>query len=409
MGSVFAYLDHASTTAVRPEAQAAIVADLSRLGNPSSLHAAGRDARRVVEEARELLAASLEVRANDLIFTSGGTEGDNLALKGMHAKRIAEDPARKYIVISEIEHHAVLDSARALAKSGTAEVVLVPTDEHGVVDLQWYSAWLAEHHEQTSLVSIMLVNNETGVIQPVAQFHELAASFGVPFHTDGVQGAAWVDAPGTWMTAGSAFALSGHKIGAPIGVGALILTEYPVAIQAHGGGQEVDRRSGTLAAGLASSLAAAAVTARSERVERGERLGRLRAELESGILASIPDCQINGSQVERIPGTTSVSIAGLESDALLMLLDAAGVGCSAGSACQSGIPQPSHVLLAMGLDPDLARGSIRFSLGWNTTEDEVAQGLAALPAAVERARAAYSTRRKAGSRTAGARTAGARI
>lgn len=389
---MFAYLDHAATTAVRPEAQAAMVADLSRLGNPSSLHAAGRDARRVVEEARESLAVSLGVRANDLIFTSGGTEGDNLAIKGMHAKRAAEVPRRKYIVISEIEHHAVLDSARALAKAGTAEVVLVPVTADGVVDLEWFSSWMIDNAEQTSLVSIMSVNNETGVIQPVAEAHKIAASYNVPFHTDGVQGAAWLEAPGSWMTDGSAIAISGHKIGAPVGVGALVLNQFPVAIQAHGGGQEPERRSGTLAAGLAASLAAAAVAARDEREELGARLRAMRAELERGILDSVPDSRINGSQVDRIPGTTSVSIAGLESDALLLLLDASGVACSAGSACQSGIPQPSHVLLAMGIDPALARGSIRFSLGWNTTEDEVAKGLEALPAAVERARAAYSSR-----------------
>lgn len=389
---MFAYLDHAATTAVRPEAQAAMVADLSRLGNPSSLHAAGRDARRVVEEARESLAVSLGVRANDLIFTSGGTEGDNLAIKGMHAKRAAEVPRRKYIVISEIEHHAVLDSARALAKAGTAEVVLVPVTADGVVDLDWFSSWMIDNAEQTSLVSIMSVNNETGVIQPVAEAHKIAASYNVPFHTDGVQGAAWLEAPGSWMTDGSAIAISGHKIGAPVGVGALVLNQFPVAIQAHGGGQEPERRSGTLAAGLAASLAAAAVAARDEREELGARLRAMRAELERGILDSVPDSRINGSQVDRIPGTTSVSIAGLESDALLLLLDASGVACSAGSACQSGIPQPSHVLLAMGIDPALARGSIRFSLGWNTTEDEVAKGLEALPAAVERARAAYSSR-----------------
>lgn len=369
-----------------------MVADLSRLGNPSSLHSAGRDARRVVEEARESLAGSLGVRANDLIFTSGGTEGDNLAIKGMHAKRIAEDPDRKYIVISEIEHHAVLDSVRALVKSGTAELVLVPVTPQGVVDLEWFTQWLAQNHEQTSLVSIMLVNNETGVVQPVAELSAVAAEHGVPFHTDGVQGAAWLAEPGSWMTPGSAIAISGHKIGAPVGVGALVLQEYPVAIQAHGGGQEPDRRSGTLAAGLASSLAAASVVARSERVELGDRLRVMRAELERGILNTVPDSQINGAGVERIPGTTSVSIAGLESDALLMLLDAAGVACSAGSACQSGIPQPSHVLLAMGVEPSLARGSIRFSLGWTTTQDEVERGLAALPAAVERARAAYVSR-----------------
>lgn len=389
---MFAYLDHAATTAVRPEAQAAMVADLTRLGNPSSLHAAGRDARRVVEEARESLAVSLGVRANDLIFTSGGTEGDNLAIKGIHAKRIVEVPRRKYIVISEVEHHAVLDSARALAKTGTAEVVLVPVNADGVVDLDWFSSWMIDNAEQTSLVSIMSVNNETGVIQPVAEAHKIAASYNVPFHTDGVQGAAWLEAPGSWMTDGSAIAISGHKIGAPVGVGALVLNQFPVAIQAHGGGQEPERRSGTLAAGLAASLAAASVAARGEREELGSRLRAMRTELERGILDSVPDSRINGSQVDRIPGTTSVSIAGLESDALLLLLDAAGVACSAGSACQSGIPQPSHVLLAMGIDPALARGSIRFSLGWNTTEDEVAKGLEALPAAVERARAAYSSR-----------------
>ncbi len=389
---MLAYLDHAATTAVRPEAQAAMVADLERLGNPSSLHAAGRDARRVVEEARESLAVNLGVRANDLIFTSGGTEGDNLAIKGMHAKRIAENPDRKYIVISEIEHHAVLDSARALAKAGTAEVVLVPVTADGVVDLDWFVTWMAANAEETSLVSIMSVNNETGVIQPVAEAHKIAAEHDVPFHTDGVQGAAWLEVPGSWMTDGSAIAISGHKIGAPVGVGALVLNQFPVAIQAHGGGQEPERRSGTLAAGLAASLAAASVAARGEREELGGRLRGLRAELERGILDTVPDSQINGSEVDRIPGTSSVSIAGLESDALLLLLDAAGVACSAGSACQSGIPQPSHVLLAQGIDPALARGSIRFSLGWTSTEDDVARGLEALPAAVERARAAYASR-----------------
>lgn len=364
------YLDHAATTPLRPEALAAMQQQWLQVGNPSSLHTAGRQARRVVEESREQIAAVIGAKPADVIFTSGGTEADNLALKGL-----ARNTDRSRVLVSAVEHHAVLDPAQALAEEGKT-VELIPVDGLGRVDLVALEQML---DDDVAVVAVMWANNEVGTVQPIAQTARLCAARGVPFHTDAVQalGQVPLDVDGI-----PSVALSAHKVGGPVGVGALVLDrDLAVRPLVHGGGQERDVRSGTLdAAGIAGFAAALAA-------EKSD-LAPLRDDLIRGVQDVVPDAVLNGDPLDRLPNNAHFSFPGCPGDALLMLLDAAGVAVSTGSACTAGIPQPSHVLLAMGADERMARSSLRFSLGWNSSADDVSALLAALPPAVERARRA---------------------
>jgi cysteine desulfurase len=385
-----AYLDHAATTPVRSEAIAAMTEELAQLGNPSSLHAAGRRARRVVEESREEIAAVFGARPSEVIFTSGGTEADNLAVKGLYWARqdVPHDSAtRRRVLTTSIEHHAVLDPVRWLEQAQGAEVTWLGVDETGMVhpDELW-----AEISPEVAVVSVMWANNEVGTIQPVAELAAVAREHGVPFHTDAVQAAAQL--PVDFAASGAAaMTVSAHKLGGPVGVGALILARdvHPVPVL-HGGGQERDIRSGTLDTPAIRAFAvAAACTARSLATE-AVRLAALRDDLIRQVLTAVPDAILNGPPPgpARLPGNVHISFPGCEGDALLMLLDAQGIACSTGSACTAGIAEPSHVLLAMGADNSRARGSLRFSLGYTSTEADVTAVAAALPAAVARAKRA---------------------
>jgi cysteine desulfurase len=385
-----AYLDHAATTPVRPEVIAAMTEELAQLGNPSSLHAAGRRARRVVEESREEIAAVFGARPSEVIFTSGGTEADNLAVKGLYWARqdVPHDSAkRRRVLTTSIEHHAVLDPVRWLEQAQGAEVTWLGVDETGMVhpDELW-----AEISPEVAVVSVMWANNEVGTIQPVAELAAVAREHGVSFHTDAVQAAAQL--PVDFAASGAAaMTVSAHKLGGPVGVGALILARdvQPVPVL-HGGGQERDIRSGTLDTPAIRAFAvAAACTARSLATE-AVRLAALRDDLIRQVLTAVPDAILNGPPPgpARLPGNVHISFPGCEGDALLMLLDAQGIACSTGSACTAGIAEPSHVLLAMGADNSRARGSLRFSLGYTSTEADVTAVAAALPAAVARAKRA---------------------
>lgn len=364
------YLDHAATTPLRPQAREAMLRQWSEVGNPSSLHTAGRRARRVVEESREHIAALIGAKPADVVFTSGGTEADNLAIKGL--ARVGD---RRRVLVSAIEHHAVLDPALALADEGFS-VDRIPVDHLGRVDPAQLAAML---DEDVAVVAVMWANNEVGTIQPVADLAQVCRARGVPFHCDAVQALGQIDMDVAGI---ASVALSAHKVGGPVGVGALVLDrDLPVAPLVHGGGQERDVRSGTLdAAGIAGFAAALAADK--------EDLTGLRDMLIDGIREVVPEAVLNGDPVDRLPNNAHFSFPGCPGDALLMLLDAAGVAVSTGSACTAGIPQPSHVLVAMGADETVARSSLRFSLGWNSTADDVAAVLAALPAAVQRARRA---------------------
>ncbi|MEN1975307.1 cysteine desulfurase family protein [Cellulomonas sp. P4] len=385
-----AYLDHAATTPVLPEAAAVLVEHLSRTGNPSSLHAAGRAARRVVEESRERLAAALGARPSEVLLTGGGTEADNLAVKGVFWARTAQDPARRRVLVSAVEHHAVLDPAFWLAEHAGAEIVLLPVDDEGRVRLDVLRDDLAEHGDATALVSVMWANNEVGTLQPLADVVALAHAHGVPVHADAVQAVGQV--PVDFAASGlDALTVSGHKVGGPVGVGALLarrdLGLVPVL---HGGGQERGVRSGSLDVPAIAAFAVAVERAVAARPETAARLGALRDALVAGVREAVPGAVLRGpvDAAGRLPANAHFTFPGCEGDSLLYLLDSAGVECSTGSACQAGVPQPSHVLLAMGLEEGDARGALRFSLGWPSTRADVDALLAALPGAVERAQAA---------------------
>jgi cysteine desulfurase len=384
-----AYLDHAATTPMLPEAAEAVAAALRDTGNPSSLHAAGRRARRVVEESRERVAAAVGATPYEVVFTGGGTEADNLAVKGIFWARRAADPRRTRVLAGAVEHHAVVDSVEWLQRHEGAAVTWLPVDRYGRV----HPAVLADAlGDDVALVTVMWANNEVGTVQPIAELAAVAAAHGVPFHTDAVQavGALPVSFAGSGV---SALTLTGHKLGGPVGAGALVLgRDVACAPLLHGGGQEREVRSGTVNTAAIVGLAVATGTAVS-RPAVPARVRALRDRLVAGVCAAVPDAELTGHPVERLPGIAHFSFPGCEGDSLLMLLDARGVECSTGSACSAGVAQPSHVLTAMGMDAGRARGSLRFSLGHTSTAADVDALLAALPGAVERSRRALAASR----------------
>jgi len=384
------YLDHAATTPMVPEAIAAMCEELTQLGNPSSLHNAGRRARRVVEESREQLAEVFGARASEVIFTSGGTEADNLAVKGLFWARRANDPSRNRILTTAIEHHAVLDSVRWLSTADGACADWLGVDGDGILGPDVLRAALEQDAVGAAVVTVMWANNEVGAVQPVVALAEVAHEFGVPFHTDAVQAAAQL--PVDFGASGAdAMTVTAHKLGGPVGVGALILGRgvAPVPVL-HGGGQERDIRSGTLDAPAIRAFAVAAASAAKRRANEAMRVAELRDDLIRQVLAAVPDAVLNGPPPgpSRLPGNAHFSFPGCEGDALLLLLDARGIACSTGSACTAGVAEPSHVLLAMGADEVRARGSLRFSLGHTTTQADVDALGAAIGDAVARARRA---------------------
>jgi cysteine desulfurase len=384
------YLDHAATTPMLPEAIAAMTEELARLGNPSSLHNAGRRARRVIEESREQIAEVFGARASEVVFTSGGTEADNLAVKGLFWARRAADPRRGRVLATPIEHHAVLDSVRWLEQAEDAEPAWLDVDRTGAVRPEMLRAALERDPDGTALVSVMWANNEVGTVQPVAELAAVAHEYGVPFHTDAVQAAAQL--PVSFAASGvDAMTVTGHKFGGPVGAGALILGRGVVPVPVlHGGGQERDIRSGTLDTPAIRAFAVAAVVSAQCRTEEARRLAALRDDLIRRVLAAVPDAILNGPPPGpgRLPGNAHFSFPGCEGDALLLLLDARGIACSTGSACTAGVAEPSHVLLAMGADETRARGSLRFSLGRTSTQADVDALGAAIGDAVARARRA---------------------
>jgi cysteine desulfurase len=393
-----AYLDHAATTPMLPAAREAWVAQSALLGNPSSLHASGRRARRVVEESRESIAGLLGVRPSAVVFTSGGTEADNLAVKGLFWARRAAMGADR-VLASAIEHHAVLDPVMWLEEQQSARVDWLPVDRVGRVDLDAVASRLADPGA-VALCTVMWANNEIGTVQPVHAIAAMCREAGVPFHTDAVQALGYLPVDLGALEA-DAVTISSHKIGGPFGVGALIADPRTALTPVqHGGGQEREVRSGTLDAPAIAAFAVAVEQAVLGQPDRMRRLVDLREGLVRGVLERVPDAVLNGDPGtgvdERLPGNVHLSFPGCEGDLLLMLLDAAGVDCSTGSACTAGIPEPSHVLLAMGVDESLSRSSLRFSLGEGSTQDDVDAMLAALPGAVERARRAGSLASRVG-------------
>ncbi len=387
-----AYLDHAATTPMLPEAVEAYVSAAGHVGNASSLHASGRLARRHVEEARERVAASLGARPSEVIFTGGGTESDNLAVKGIYWARRGVDPRRNRVVASAAEHHAVLDAVHWLGTAEGAEVTWLPVDTLGRVSVDALREEIDRHGDEIAVITAMWANNEVGTVQPVTDLAALSAAHGIPFHTDAIQaiGQVPVDFAGSGAAALTA---TGHKLGGPTGVGALLLgRDVGCTPLLHGGGQERDVRSGTLDVAGITSFAVAVEIAVKAQPEFAARVSSLRDELVARVLAAVPDAVLNGDPHDRLPGNAHFSFPGCEGDALLLLLDAAGIACSTGSACSAGIAQPSHVLVAMGADDTGAKSTLRFTLGHTSTAQDVAELAHALPAAVERARRAGALR-----------------
>ena len=373
-----------------PAAIEAVAAQLGAVGNPSSLHASGRAVRRVVEESREQIAACLGARPAEVIFTSGGTEADNLAVKGAYAA--GRQQGRDKVVVSAIEHHAVLDSARWLAAAEGAELVEVEVSADGIVDVE---ALPAAADDRAAVVSVMWANNEIGTLQPVHRVAELARKGGALSHSDAVQAVGHV--PVDFAASGlDLMTVTGHKLGGPVGVGALIARrEVGLEPLLHGGGQERDVRSGTLDAAGAAGFAAALQVAVSHRDAERERLEGLRAGLIEVVLAAAPDAVVHGptDPAQRLPGLLNVELPGCTSDALLLLLDAAGIDCSAGSACSAGVSRPSFVLLAIGRAESQASSALRFSLGHTSTQADIDALARALPDVLSRARAFSATTR----------------
>jgi len=375
---------------MRAEAVAAMTAELTAVGNPSSLHTSGRRARRVVEESRESIAAVLAVSAGDVVFTSGGTEADNLAVKGLYRARHGADPRRTRVLASAVEHHAVLDAVEHLGAAEGAEITLLEVDGCGRLRLDVLEKQLAADPGAIALVTVMWANNEVGTMQPIAEVAALCAAHGVPLHSDAVQALGQLEVDASTV---DTLAASGHKVGGPMGVGALVLRRG-LAIEPllHGGGQERDVRSGTLDAPAIAGFAAAVLASDADRAERTARVRRLRDDLVARVSASIGGVTRNGDPVDCLPGIAHLSFEGCAGDSLLLLLDAAGIECSRGSACSAGVPQPSHVLLAMGLDPVMAMSSLRFSLGSTSVPSDIDRLLEVLPGVVARARRAGPSR-----------------
>lgn len=389
------YLDHAATTPMVPAAVAALTDAAQTVGNSSSLHTSGRRSRALLEDARERIAQVLDAHPSEVVFTSGGTEADNIAITGTYAARTAADPGARGIVTSSIEHSAVLEPSERLVAAG-ALVRRAEPGPDGVVRPQTVARALDDLHAEgvrPAVVSVMWAHNEIGTIQPVARIAALAWEHGAQVHSDAVQAVG--RCPVSFRDSGlHLLSLSGHKLGGPMGVGALVVArDAVVAPVVHGGGHERGLRSGTVPVPLAAALAAAVEQAEAVREDESRRLVALRDRLIDGVLGLGLDLTVGGawtpgSARDRLPGNAHLIVPGCEADSLLFLLDAAGIDASTGSACQAGVPGRSHVLDALGVPDDGPVGAVRLTLGHPSTAADVDRAVAALRECVPRARAA---------------------
>ncbi|MEY4623686.1 MAG: hypothetical protein RLZZ07_316 [Actinomycetota bacterium] len=379
-----AYLDNAATTAMLPEALEVMYRESASVGNASSLHGAGRRARRVVEESREKLAAAVGAKPQEIIFTASGTEANNLAVKGLYWRAGA---SKRAIVSTPIEHHAILDPLEWLEREQSVTLHMAEVDSHGTTKVDSIAQLLSEYQKEISFVTVMHSNNEVGALQPVAEIAAISREYEMPIHTDAVQSFGKV--PLDFGKLGvSALTISGHKIGGPLGVASLVAKkDLELTPLLHGGGQERDVRSGTLHTPAIAAFATAAELSQQRLQINADRIRSMRARLINGVTAAVEDVKVNGGE-NTLPGIAHFTFAGAEGDALLLLLDAQGVQCSTGSACSAGIAQPSHVLIAMGMAPKIARSSIRFSIGTTTSEKDIDKAISVISEVVSRARAA---------------------
>ncbi|WEO75880.1 cysteine desulfurase family protein [Cryobacterium sp. SO2] len=377
-----AYLDHAATAPMLPAAITAYAEAMAVVGNPASIHSQGQNAKRMLEEAREQVAASVGCDPIEIVFTGGGTEAVNLGIKGLYWAR----SPRTRILVPGGEHHATVDTVEWLAQQEGATVEWIPLDALGRIDLAALDAAISSNPHDVALVTLLAANNEVGTLQPIEAVAALAASHGIPVHIDAIS--AYGHMPINFAalhTAGvSALSVSAHKIGGPVGIGALVLSRATTVVPLiHGGGQQRQVRSGTQDVAAAVSFAVAATAMTAELASENRRLRVLRDAVIAGVRAAVPSAVLNGDPdpVGRLPGNAHFTFPGCEGDSLLFLLDVAGVSVSTGSACQAGIPEPSHVLRAMGRSEAEARSALRITLGRTSTQADVDALLAALPAA----------------------------
>lgn len=382
------YLDHAATTPMFAAAIEAYVDELGHSGNPSALHRSGRLARAVVEDAREAIASTLGAAPAEVVFTSGGTEADNLAIKGMWWSRTGEDPRRTRVVTTAVEHHAGLKSVRWIAAELGATAIVLPVDREGIVNMDALREEVAAHGDEIALISVMWANNEVGAVEPVDEVVAVASARGIPVHSDAVQAIGHV--PFDFGRSGLATAaVSAHKFGGPVGVGALLARKnVDLTPLAHGGGQERKVRSGTLNAAGVRAMSVAAVEAVGSVLSESSRLADLQRDLITGVRALVPDAVLSGPEPGRgrLPGIAHFVFPGCAAEAMMYVLDSRGVEASNGSACTAGVAQAGHVLLAMGRTPSEAASTMRFSLGHTSSREDVAALLEHLPEAIAKAR-----------------------
>lgn len=379
------YLDNAATTPVRAEVLTEYTKYLQLLGNPSSVHTSGQLVRQALEEARESLATTIDCDRSEVLFTSGGTESTNLAIKGIYWQRSAENSKRNVIITAGTEHHGVIDPIEWLEAQQSAEVVLVPVNFDGEIDLDWLAQYLTANHERVALISLMWANNETGVITDINKVTELAKEYLIPVHTDAV--AAFGHMPTSFKDSGlQAMSISAHKIGGPVGVGALIVSRSTKLVSIiHGGGQERGMRSGTMNAPAAKAFALAAEICIQNLHSEIQRTHLLSDRLIAEVSAISESISLTAAKANRLANITHFTLAGASGESLLFLLDQKGIFVSTGSACQAGVNRPSHVLIAMGRTEDQAKGCLRITFGHDNTEADVESVIQELPAAIESA------------------------
>ena len=377
------YLDHAATAPINDAAIDALNTQMRKLGNPSSTHNSGRSVRKDVEDARHKLAQLLGANPSEIIFTGSGTEADNLAIKGF----FWQFPELNVIVTSAFEHHAILDPVEWLVAHEGAEEIRLPITKFGTIDLEFLAKVVKERGAEIALISVMHSNNEIGSLQPISEVVRIAGE--IPVHTDAVQSFSKVEFNFAELGV-SAASISAHKVGGPHGIAALILKHgLDLTPILHGGGQEREIRSGTLNAPAIVAFTAAAEYAIANRDHNFKKVRELRDYFISELRQTLPDVVINSALDPALPGIVNASFPGTESDALLLLLDGEGVSASAGSACNAGVPRPSHVLLALGLSESQAYSSLRLSIGISNTKEEIDQVITVMPSVVERARNAF--------------------
>jgi cysteine desulfurase len=378
------YFDHAATTTMVEPAIAALTDAIKKLGNASSLHSAGRSVRKDLEQAREQIAQAIDCAPSEVIFTATGTEANNLAIKGLYWLGVKKN--KKVIITSTFEHHAVADPITWLAEHEGAQVVPIDVDRNGFIDLKQLATQVEEHKNNIALISIMHANNEVGTIQDINQVVKIAGD--IPVHSDCVQSFGKVELSFKKLGV-TAATISAHKIGGPLGVAALILRKgLDIEPVLHGGGQERDLRSGTFNAPGIISFAAAAANAVDNRKERELKIRELKSELIQTIKKNISDAWVNGDQAKSLPGIVSITFPKTDSEGLLLLLDGEGIACSTGSACSAGVQRPSHVLMAMGLTEDETTSTLRFSLSYSNTINEIAKLGSVIATVVARSKAA---------------------